>query len=396
MTEPVFGLKDLSRKIPELLQKKVKNKNNPEKWKWKPDQPAKIKNLTKEIRAERKQVNYAALSNYTATNKRQKVVLLFSMGNLNYGLIKKFEEQRIKYVFIDYVQFISKGNISIVLTSKEQKKHLKIGDIEINLEDISVVLWNPPKFPAPVFDFNMIPPRKGRNEFLYRKRWGQFLKDFKLLLNKNVQWIPGDPFTGTQDWQNKIGEYKLMLDLGLNVPPTLFTNDKNSLLEFSKQYNHKLLLREFSTPPFSFPPIPIDIRKKSLNNLTKSPCCFQAYVEKKYEIRAVVLFDKIFPCKIYSQDSELTKNDWRVHDDANVKWELTELPVKISEQIQKLRKSLGLNWCSVDLIYSTDNNYYILEANRPGAHYWLDLFVGLDITKEIINVLVNNKLIEKL
>lgn len=103
--------------------------------------------------------------------------------------------------------------------------------------------------------------------------------------------------------------------------------------------------------------------------------------------------DKIYPCKIHSQDSELTKADWRVHDDANVKWEITKLPKELTEKLIRIKNRLGLNWCSIDLILSTDNNYYFLEANRPGAHYWLEMFVGLDITKEIVNELVKRKII---
>jgi glutathione synthase/RimK-type ligase-like ATP-grasp enzyme len=112
--------------------------------------------------------------------------------------------------------------------------------------------------------------------------------------------------------------------------------------------------------------VKIDVSQISFKYLKKSPCCFQAYIEKEYELRIVVLFDKVFPCKIYSQNSELTKDDWRIHDDANVKWEIISIPEDIERKLIFIREKLGLTWCSIDLIYGKDHNYYFLEVNRPG------------------------------
>jgi hypothetical protein len=61
-----------------------------------------------------------------------------------------------------------------------------------------------------------------------------------------------------------------------------------------------------------------------------------------------------------------------------------------------LIKALNITWSSVDMIYSNDDKYYFLEANRPGAHYWLDLFVGLDITQEIASEIVSRNMVETL
>jgi glutathione synthase/RimK-type ligase-like ATP-grasp enzyme len=109
----------------------------------------------------------------------------------------------------------------------------------------------------------------------------------------------------------------------------------------------------------------------------------------------VVVFDNIYPIKIHSQDSNLTKNDWRVHDDAHVKWEMTKLPEKVCNQLLQLGKQLQLNWYSVDLIFSTDNEYVFLEINRPGAHYWLDTFVGFDVSKVIVELVKEKKIIDE-
>lgn len=376
----VFGLNLIGRKIPELLMKDVKHKFSPEKWNWKPHNPRKIKNIKSIISKERKETYYTVITNYEYDIKnKQKVVLSFSMGNLAYGLLNHFEDKNIKYFYINYVQFIAQsGKIIISSQGDVEKKFIEIQNIKLDLDDVQVVLWTPPNFPNPIIDFDMIPSRKGRNDYLFRKRWQQFLISLEILL-ENAVWIPGKPKNGSQEWQNKLGEYFLCKQFGLNIPPVIFTNDENEVLEFFSQ-DDKILLREFSCSPFSYPPIHLNLNKIDFKFLNISPCTFQKYIEKEYELRVVVFFDSVYPCKIHSQDSELTKEDWRVHDDANVRWEQVTIPYELKKSLIMFVKKLNLVWASVDLIKSVSGEYYFLEANRPGAHYWLDMFVGLDIT----------------
>jgi len=392
----VYGLKEFANKVPELLRKKTRNKKNPEKWSWVPAKPDKIKNILKYRTRETKAVNYACMSNYRPTDKKQNIVLLFAMGNLSYSLVSHLEENKLSYFFLDYPQFVVKGSVTVSTNDGRMSKILQMEDLRLNLDDVKVVLWNPPKYPYPFTDSDMIPRTSRRNKFLHRKRWAQFLRELSGLLPEDVTWVPGNPFNGSQEWQNKISEYLIAHECGLQVPPFIFTNKRKELSKFSEQQGTRLLLREFASPPYSFPPVNINTQHVPEELLKTSPCFFQKYIEKEYEFRVVVLFDKIFPCKIYSQDSELAREDWRVYDDARVKWELTTLPEEVCAKIIQIREKLGLLWCSIDLIYSKDGNYYYLETNRPGAHYWLELFVGLDIGKEIALVLKEKKLSDTL
>ncbi len=394
----VFGLNHLSKRVVELLLKEVKYKNEPEKWKWTPHNPDKIRNIVDIVANEKKEVNFACITNYEPADEKQKVALVFAQGNLSYGMIENFKKEELKFFFIDFLQFTFLGKVVVKLENGTQKKWLQINDLTLKIDDIGCIIWNPPplKYFHPIFDSSMIPEKKGRNFFLYKKRWLQLLRDLILLVPKDAVWLPGTTLNGSQDWQNKIGEYSIAESIGLNIPPTIFTNDIKELKNFDSEYGPEIVLREFSSPPWSFPPIRIDLKKISFKNFEKSPSCFQQYIEKQYEYRVVILFDKVFPCKIYSQDSILAKDDWRVYDDANVKWELTDLPKDLEEKLIKMNRMLNLTWSSIDLIYGTDNKYYFLEANRPGAHYWLDAFVGFDVSKEIVSEIKNRKLAEHL
>ncbi|MBL7772129.1 MAG: hypothetical protein JNM95_04620, partial [Chitinophagaceae bacterium] len=275
----VYGLDQVGRKIPELLIKDVKNKFNPEKWTWKPHNPEKIKNIKKVIEKERKETYYTVITNYEYNpKKRQKVVLSFSMGNLAYGLINHYEEKGIKFFYINYVQFLAQqGKIVVSSDGENEQKFIAIQNTKLDLNDVAVVLWTPPNFPHPIVDFDMIPARTGRNKFLFRKRWQQFLISLEILLDHAV-WIPGKPKNGSQEWQNKIGEYFMCKKYGFNIPPFIFTNDETELRKFFKG-EKKALLREFSCPPYSFPPIHLDLKTHKFDLLEVSPTTFQKYID---------------------------------------------------------------------------------------------------------------------
>jgi glutathione synthase/RimK-type ligase-like ATP-grasp enzyme len=117
--------------------------------------------------------------------------------------------------------------------------------------------------------------------------------------------------------------------------------------------------------------------------LRTAPISLQQYIEKEYDVRAVVVGDSVFACRIDSQASEMAKVDWRVWDSAHVRWDRMRLPRSVERAILRLMRRLHLLWGSVDLAKSTDGGFYFFEVNRPGSQYWLLPYVGLDVTKEI-------------
>lgn len=385
----VFGLEQLSNQVAEKLKVKVKNKYTPENWSWKPTKPEKIAKIVEEVSREKQEVDYTVITNYKPGNEEQKIVLVFSMGNLSYSIVKNLEKQNLKYFFIDFVQFMVKGTVEYKFNKKDVSVIWEIDDVKLDLKDVKVVLWNPPKYPAVLHEYDMIPrgDDKRRQKYLFNKRWTEVLREMSDMVAKDCVWLPGDINTGWQGHQQKLNEYAIFTSEGLNVPPTIFTNSKAKVLDFVKEHGPRILLREFCCPPYSFPPVEIEIDGNSLENIEASPCTFQKYIEKVYEFRVVILSGKIWACRIDSQSSELAKNDWRVHDDANVKWDIVNLPNDIEKSLLNIVKRMKLNWASADLILDTEGNYYILEINRPGAHYWLDLFVGLDIGEELVKTI---------
>lgn len=357
--------------------------SNVDQWSWKPHDPVGIETLRSTTASLRESWQAAACTNYRPSKSRQQVTLIFDMGLINAGLKRWFDELDLSYFFLSYEQLVARGSVTLEIDDTHQGR-LRIGDARVDLRDVSAVIWEPPWSIV----YQTPPSREFLHEELWTRRWGQFLRDMRGFVAPDALWLPSHPLAGSQHWQDKVREYVLARESGLNVPPTICTNDVADARAFIRR-NGKVMFREFSMPPFSTAPILIDSAQGpiSLRNLRRSPCIFQKYIEKQCDVRAVAIGDNVFACRIDSQASPLAQHDWRVHDNARVRWDQVELPADVCGGMLALMRRLELNWGSFDLVQGHDGRYHFLEVNRPGASYWLLPFVGLDVAREIANML---------
>ena len=177
--------------------------------------------------------------------------------------------------------------------------------------------------------------------------------------------------------------------MGLQVPETICTNDPKTALSFVEKCGGRAFFREFGIQPYLVAPAFVtsdDVRRKA-KRIRHAPINLMQYIEKEFEVRAVVVGDKIFAARIDSQASpyEEARLDWRRNDHANVRWDKMKLPVALERKLLRMARALKLNFGSIDLIKGADGKYYYLEMNRPGNTVWLQWFVGLDIHAEVIS-----------
>ena len=85
---------------------------------------------------------------------------------------------------------------------------------------------------------------------------------------------------------------------------------------------------------------------------------------------------------IYSQDSELSKVDYRRYD-FNVSYRSVKLPGKVEYFCRLMLQGNRLRFGTFDFIYSKDGNYFFLELNPNGQWLWLELKSGYNLTKDI-------------
>lgn len=183
---------------------------------------------------------------------------------------------------------------------------------------------------------------------------------------------------------------------GLEIPPTVITNDPQAVLEFSSQtkgnivakmQGHFAIYREGQeNVVFTNKLKPEDL--KNLDGLRYAPMIFQEAVPKKLELRVTVVGTNVFAAAIDSQKSERAQTDWRRDGvDLIEDWMPHQLPKELERKLLELVSYFGLNYAAADFILTPDNRYVFLEVNAAGEWFWLEQVCKLGIAKAISDVL---------
>jgi RimK-like ATP-grasp domain len=125
----------------------------------------------------------------------------------------------------------------------------------------------------------------------------------------------------------------------------------------------------------------------SLESVALAPTIFQPYVEKAFELRAVVIGERIFCAKIDSQANENTRKDWRAGEREH---EIFALPERVEASIRRLMASFGLNFASIDMIVTPEGEFVFLELNPNGQWLWLEIELGLPLAATMADLLTTN------
>jgi glutathione synthase/RimK-type ligase-like ATP-grasp enzyme len=125
----------------------------------------------------------------------------------------------------------------------------------------------------------------------------------------------------------------------------------------------------------------------SLESLALAPTMLQPYVDKAFELRCVVIADKVFCAKLDSQADERSRIDWRGGDPAH---ELFTLPHEVEASIHRLMGAFDLNFASLDMIVTPEGEYVFLELNPNGQWLWLEHELGLPLVACMADLLTTN------
>jgi len=233
-----------------------------------------------------------------------------------------------------------------------------------------------------------------RNDKLKRYLQNESLTIIKYLLGQNQNkctWFPKKIDFGI----NKLEVLNKASKIGLLIPKTIITNNKNDLIEFFNE-NKTIITKpiyevdswEFEENNYTL--FTEEIKKDNLLNIPNTffPSLFQEKIIKEFEIRTFYLDGTFFSMAIFSQDNEKTEVDFRKYDTENEnRVTVFKLPEDIQMKLTDLMKEIGMQSGSIDLIYNGENKYYFLEVNPVGQ---------IDMVSKPCNYYIEKKIAEKL
>ena len=185
---------------------------------------------------------------------------------------------------------------------------------------------------------------------------------------------------------------------GLTTPTTLISNDPGRATTFVEALGDTdcavkplIATRVDGEDGARLPLTTILPRGHSLDAVAVAPNIFQPYIEKAYELRCVVMGDRIFAAKLDSQAHASTRTDWRAGavEDEEIRWEVSDLPEGVQAGLHRLMRSFDINFASIDLIVTPDGEYVFLDLNPNGQWLWLEEELGLPLVAGMADLLTS-------
>lgn len=224
--------------------------------------------------------------------------------------------------------------------------------------------------------------------------WKSLLKNLWTLM-PHALWISNPD--AIERASNKMLQLRNARDLGLTVPDTLVSNDKQEIEAFLAHHaDTGIIYKAFNSGELSrgskrvIYTSPIDAKilsEAGQSEFSVCPGIYQPKISKFYEVRATVIGSKVFSAKIDSQSDETTMLDWRHYEKGIAHHSAYQLPPEIEEKIIKLTSDFGLNFGAIDLIRN-DDGYVFLELNANGQWAWVQVSTGYNMSESIASLLV--------
>lgn len=194
--------------------------------------------------------------------------------------------------------------------------------------------------------------------------------------------------------ENKIYQLLIAQKIGLAIPNSIITNNKERALAFYETQNDCIIkpiksglvmANEKEEGVIFTNKIKLDVN--NAERIEASPIYLQQHIEKKGDIRITIVGKEIFPAFIHSQDFDASKTDWRRanhplgHSHINI-------PDSIKDLCLRLTKELNLNFAAIDFILDTQENFIFLEINPNGQWAWIEKRLNYNISESIANLLL--------
>jgi len=228
-----------------------------------------------------------------------------------------------------------------------------------------------------------------------------FLAPLRMI--ESSRWI-NDPWVENRA-DCKIFQSKIARNIGLNIPEFIVSSNYSDLLSFYNEYknviikplsdttlasvNNEFITQEnLFTDKFSAPYTARFIPNENIGikNVDNTPTLLQLEINKKSDIRATVIDEKVFAVEMpYKEGNPI---DFRINKNDNIKE--YNLPNDINDKLIELVKILGLRFASCDLVLDHDNKIYFLESNVQGNWLWTEINENMSISEAIATALIND------
>lgn len=211
---------------------------------------------------------------------------------------------------------------------------------------------------------------------------------------KNKQWLSHPENASI----NKLNVNKEAQNCGLKTAASIVTNKKSELLKFKRRYE-RVITKPLGEGSFFvnsneyMTNKTVTLSEEFVNNLPEYffPSLFQELIPKLYELRVFYFDGEFYPMAIFSQLDRQTEVDFRNYNKSKPN---RTVPFIINNELKgkltELMKRLDLKTGSIDIIRSTDEEYYFLEVNPVGQFGMTSAPCNYNLEKRFASYLIES------
>jgi len=306
-------------------------------------------------------------------------------------LINKLNKRNIDYYRLNTDDLISNVQVNFDFDKEEFNIIDNKKEKNINVKEVKSVYYRRPRLP------NIESLSLSKSELNFVLNEITFLLEGLYKILRNRFWI--SPVFSIREAENKIYQLMMAKELGFKIPSSLISTNENEAKSFIARNDYDCIVKSIKSgfiadsdnPKIIFTSRLGKEQLGSLARINKCPTYFQERIEKKADIRATIVGEKVFAAKINSQLLEETKTDWRKGPSHELSYENFELGEEFLIKSVNLVKLLGLNFGAIDFILDKKGDLTFLEINPNGQWVWIEERLGLNISEELIKLLVEGE-----
>lgn len=306
------------------------------------------------------------------------MILVLSIANDPHATAVRWalRRMRVECLILDIYDIVNGGSISLTqdLNELSWRASATSDIIKINLNAVDTVWLR--RLNDSYFDMSRVHPDDRNIVLKELSRLSEAIFSLTSLRAK-TSINPLDAQFGS--WQKTI-QLVAAAKAGLSIPDTAITNDPDTVAQLM-DLHESVLFKPFSQRSWSesgkkYVHHASRVGKEILQDRSAIELCpgiYQNYIQKLYELRIVVMGETLIAYKLDSQALPSAATDWRGDITQRMSISLyDDLPSDIIDKILRFMRAMNLNFGSIDMIVTSDNEFVFLEVNEQGQFLWLD------------------------
>jgi glutathione synthase/RimK-type ligase-like ATP-grasp enzyme len=186
--------------------------------------------------------------------------------------------------------------------------------------------------------------------------------------------------------------YQLALaqQIGLDIPPTLMTNDVEEARVFWRRHEGEVIYKQFRALPIAWRETrrlkPAD--ESQADAVAHAPVIFQKHVPAVADLRVTAIAGEFFAAAADVSNAEYPQD---IRLNLAVKYAPHDLPQDVTAKLLELMRRLGLVYGAIDLRLTPEGRYVFLEINPAGQFLYVEYATRQPIAAALAKALLEKR-----